>query len=64
VDRARERLPLRPLLLPSHGQVPQMESLSIRVFWFSKPTYNAGVDVIRMDYVPIRIFSREKTIVD
>jgi len=50
--------------LPSHGQVPQMESLSIRVFWFSKPTYTAGVDVIRMDDVPIRIYSREKTIVD
>ena len=50
--------------LPSHGQVPQMESLSIRVFWFSKPTYNAGVEVIRMDDVPIRIYSREKSIVD
>lgn len=52
------------IALPSHAQVPQMDSLPIRVFWFSKPTYNAGVDVIRIDDVPIRIYSPEKTIAD
>ena len=52
------------IALPSHAQVPQMDSLPIRVFWFSEPAYGAGLDVIRIDDVPIRIYSPEKTIAD
>jgi predicted transcriptional regulator of viral defense system len=50
--------------LQSHAQVPRMDSLPIRVFWFSKPAYNAGIDVIKIDDVPVRIYSPEKTIAD
>lgn len=50
--------------LPSHAQVPQMDNLPIRVFWFSTPAYSAGIETIRIDDVPIRIYSPEKTIAD
>jgi hypothetical protein len=34
------------------------------VFWFSEPAFSAGVQVINIDEVPIRIYSPEKTIAD
>src|SRR5215467_5519819 len=43
--------------LPSHAQIPQMDSLPIRVFWFSKLAYSAGIETIRIDDVPVRIYS-------
>jgi len=51
------------IALPSHAQVPRMDN-PIRVFWFSRPAYSAGVNVIRIDDVAIRIYSPEKTIAD
>jgi predicted transcriptional regulator of viral defense system len=52
------------LALPSHSQVPRLDGLPIRVFWFSGPAYNAGVQVTNIDGVLIRIYSPEKTIAD
>jgi hypothetical protein len=36
----------------------------LRVFWFPEASFRAGVDVIAVDDVPVRIYSREKTIAD
>jgi predicted transcriptional regulator of viral defense system len=52
------------LALPSHSQVPRLDGLPLRVFWFSGPAYSTGVQVINIDGVPIRIYSPEKTIAD
>jgi predicted transcriptional regulator of viral defense system len=52
------------IALPSHSQVPHIDDLPIRVFWFSKPAYNAGTDSIAIDDVAIHIYSQEKTIAD
>src|SRR6202166_5002388 len=52
------------LALSSHSQVPRFDGLPVRVFWFSEPAFSAGVQVINIDEVPIRIYSPEKTIAD
>jgi predicted transcriptional regulator of viral defense system len=52
------------LALPSHSQVPRLDGLPIRVFWFSEPAHSAGVQVVNVDEVSIRIYSPEKTIAD
>ena len=52
------------LALSSHSQVPHLDGLPIRVFWFSEPAFSAGVQVTNIDRVPIRIYSPEKTIAD
>ena len=52
------------LALPSHAQAPKIDGIPIRVFWFSEPSFNAGIDVIRIDNVPVRIYSAEKTLAD
>ncbi len=52
------------LALPTHAQVPKTGGIPIRVFWFSERSYRSGIEVVRMDRVPIRIYSVEKTIAD
>jgi len=34
------------------------------VFWFSEPSFSAGIDIVRIDNVPVRVYSAEKTIAD
>ena len=52
------------IALPSHAQIPKIDGVPLRVFWYPKPSFSAGVDVVRIDKVPVRIYSPEKTIVD
>ena len=50
--------------LPSHAQVPKLDGIPLRVFWYSDPSFSAGIDVISIDQVPVRLYSPEKTIAD
>ena len=52
------------IALPSHSQIPKIEGIPIQAFWYSEPSFSAGVDVISLDDVPIRIYSPEKSIAD
>ena len=50
--------------LPGHAQVPKIDGAPLRVFWYSEPSFSAGVDVVIIDQVPVRVYSPEKTIAD
>jgi predicted transcriptional regulator of viral defense system len=50
--------------LPSHAQIPKLDGVPLRVFWYSDPSLSAGIDVISIDQVPVRVYSPEKTIAD
>jgi len=50
--------------LPSHAQVPKLDGIPLRVFWYSDPSFSAGIGVISIDQVPVRVYSPEKTIAD
>ena len=50
--------------LPSHAQAPKIDGIPLRVFWYSEPSFSAGIDVVKIDEVPVRVYSPEKTIVD
>jgi len=52
------------IALPSHAQVPRVQGIPVRVFWFPNRAFNAGIDVITIDRLPVRIYSPEKTIAD
>lgn len=52
------------IALPSHAQVPKTDGVPIRVFWYPQRAFNAGIDVITVDRVPVRIYSPDKTIAD
>jgi predicted transcriptional regulator of viral defense system len=52
------------LALPSHAQIPKIDGVPLRVFWYSEPSFSAGIETVEMDEVPVRIYSPEKTIAD
>jgi len=52
------------IALPSHAQVPKMDGVPLRVFWYPPTTFDAGVETATVDRVPVRIYSPEKTIAD
>jgi predicted transcriptional regulator of viral defense system len=52
------------IALPSHAQVPKIDGAPLRVYWYPESSFHAGVDVITIDNVSVRIYSPEKTIAD
>ena len=52
------------IALPSHAQAPKMDNVPIRVFWYPEGSFRAGVEVVEIDDVPVRVYSAEKTIAD
>jgi len=52
------------IALPSHAQIPKTDGVPLHVFWYPEPSFSAGVDVVKVDNVPVRIYSPEKTISD
>ena len=52
------------IALPSHAQVPKVDGVPLRVFWFPDSPFEAGVETVTVDRVPIKIYSPEKTIAD
>jgi predicted transcriptional regulator of viral defense system len=52
------------IALPSHAQVPKVNGVPLRVFWYPERAFDTGIEVIHVDRVPVRIYSPEKTIAD
>jgi len=52
------------IALPSHANVPKVDGVPLRVFWYPEPSFRAGVEVVAIDDVSVRIYSAEKTIAD
>ncbi len=52
------------IALPSHAQIPKIDGIPLRVFWYSEPSFGAGIEVVTMDDVRVQIYSPEKTIAD
>jgi len=52
------------IALPSHAQVPKVDGVPLRVFWYPEPSFRAGIEVTAVDDVSVRIYSPEKTIAD
>src|SRR6266436_6936170 len=42
------------LALPSHAQNPKIDGVPLRVFWYSEPSFSAGIEVVTIDGVPVR----------
>jgi predicted transcriptional regulator of viral defense system len=50
--------------LPRGAEPPRVSFPPLRIFWFSEPAFAAGVEVHKLDGLPIRSYSAEKTIAD
>jgi len=52
------------LALPRSARRPVIEYPPVRVFWFSRETFRAGIEVHTIDRVDVRVYSAEKTLAD
>ena len=52
------------IALPSHAKIPKVDGIPLRVFWYPESSFRAGVEVVTIDDVSVRIYSPEKTIAD
>jgi len=52
------------IAMPSHAQIPKVDGIPLRVFWFSEPSFSVGIETTTIDDVPVRIYSAEKTVAD
>ena len=52
------------IALPSHANVPKVDGVPFRVFWYPDRSFRAGVDVVAIDEVSAWTYSVEKTIAD
>ncbi len=52
------------IAMPSHAQIPKIDGIPLRVFWFSEPSFSTGIEVTMIDDLPVRIYSAEKTVAD
>ena len=50
--------------IPRGSEPPRLSYPPVRHFWFSGPAYSDGIETHSVDNVPIRIYSREKTLAD
>ncbi len=52
------------IALPSHSQIPKIDGIPVRAFWYSEPSFSSGINVVSIDGAPVRIYSPEKSIAD
>ncbi len=52
------------LALPRGAEPPRMSFPPLRIFWFTEPAFTEGMEVHKVDGVPVRVYSPEKTIAD
>jgi predicted transcriptional regulator of viral defense system len=52
------------IALPRGAERPRVTYPPARIFWFGGPAHSAGLETHRLDGVPVRIYSAEKTLAD
>ena len=50
--------------IPRNAEAPRIDYPPVRHFWFSGDAFSAGIEVLSVDDVKIRVYSREKTLAD
>ncbi|MFN9297051.1 MAG: transcriptional regulator, partial [Acidobacteriota bacterium] len=50
--------------IPSHSQIPKLGGIPLRAFWYSEPSFGAGIQTVSIDGIAVRIYSPEKSIAD
>jgi predicted transcriptional regulator of viral defense system len=52
------------IALPSHAQVPKIDMIPLRVFWYSEPSFSTGIEAVSIDEARVQVYSPEKTLAD
>jgi predicted transcriptional regulator of viral defense system len=52
------------LALRRGSEPPRIDHPPVRTYWFAKAAFEAGIETHRLDSIPVRIYSPEKTLAD
>src|SRR3990170_8213290 len=52
------------IALPRTSRLPKLNYPPLHCFWYSKKTYEAGIEIISINGFPVKIYSIEKTLAD
>ena len=52
------------LALPRGSEPPRLDYPPLKTYWFSGPAFNEGIEHHKIDGIPIKVYSPEKTIAD
>lgn len=52
------------LALPRGAEPPRLDYPPLRIFWFSGPAFEEGIERHDVDGIPMQVYSPEKTLVD
>lgn len=50
--------------IPRGAEAPRIDYPPVRHYWFSGKAYSEGIEIHTIDGVPLRVYSREKTLAD
>lgn len=50
--------------IPQNAKKSTLEYPPIRYFWYSKKNFETGIEIIKIDGFPVRIYNKEKTLAD
>ncbi len=45
------------LAIPANDQAPAMQYPPLRIFWYSKPVYESGIEEVTLDSTQVRVYS-------
>jgi predicted transcriptional regulator of viral defense system len=52
------------LALPRGAEAPRLDYPPLRIFWFSGPAFDEGIEQHDLDGIPMKVYSPEKTLAD
>ena len=52
------------LAISRNAEAPRIDHPPVRIFWFAGKAFTEGIETHRLDGVPVRIYNKEKTLVD
>jgi predicted transcriptional regulator of viral defense system len=52
------------LAIPANDQAPALQYPPLRIFWYSTPVYESGIEEVKLDGTQVRVYSAEKTLTD
>jgi predicted transcriptional regulator of viral defense system len=52
------------LALPRGAEPPRLDYPPLRIFWFSGPAFEEGIERHEVDGIPMKVYNPEKTLVD
>ena len=52
------------LAIPRNAEAPRIDYPPVRIYWFAGKAFSEGIETYKLDGIPVRVYSLEKTLAD